>query len=736
MHFQGLIVLLVGIVGVLWASKDSSRMSIAMLSTYPPTNCGIAEFAKNMLLSIQGAGKDDNLSLEVFSISKLPHSGPAPPFNGITVHQYDLDRENEIKILMDMAHVINKKRFNTILVQHEYGLLFNHDNYNIFLKSLSPKITKLVFIHTGISFAKSDRRHAIQNLAVNADYLVALGWRVKHAMIHFYGIPEHKILYIPHGLFAPKNLNKKADSKKVTLLMTGLMRDSKGLEEVLAALKILKERNKLHNIHLEIAGKDYKEGAYKQAILDMAKEYGIAKHVTWDYGFHSLKKLARLHTKADIYLTPFPVDVPTSGTISFAMGYGLPVISTPYGLAEELLGLSDKPLKLVTSTVNPASNSSGFVKYTKYGAIVPYKSALSIANAISHLAKNQNIRKRMGESAAKRVTPLCWENVGRAIVEFVKTGRSTNIFLHNPFERHMSRTPGQCTADKITTIRGQELTDIPDGGYCLYMDSYLTINAHIKRNKVVELGVRAISYIPIQKEIVPQESFLYANIKTLPPVPTHTNITKTIGKYIQYISLNNEESNTPDQTQDLDESAVIIPYKNHAIVNTPNLVFSVEASNKEICLYFYRMSRFAAARGLLGSDAHTRYAEFHQDPSPAPKTWRLRNWSMNIFNATHNPIKKSWMRGQLYGLPATTKRNLADEMPESVVTFETTNDKILQDSKFGALTRQKLIDYWSNPRIHISIKDFNSTEPLTQGKTTLENYIITCLANEGSTPSK
>ena len=78
--------------------------------------------------------------------------------------------------------------------------------------------------------------------------------------------------------------------------------------------------------------------AYRTALMARAEALGVADHVRFVDRFVGRVELTRWLEAADVFVTPYPnLDQIVSGTLSYAMGAGRAIVSTPYTYARELL---------------------------------------------------------------------------------------------------------------------------------------------------------------------------------------------------------------------------------------------------------------------------------------------------------------------------------------------------------------------------------------------------------------
>ena len=77
---------------------------------------------------------------------------------------------------------------------------------------------------------------------------------------------------------------------------------------------------------------------YRESLMERASELGVADHVRFIDAFVEQEELLDMLQASDVYVTPYlNMAQVTSGTLSYAVAVGKPVVSTPYLHARELL---------------------------------------------------------------------------------------------------------------------------------------------------------------------------------------------------------------------------------------------------------------------------------------------------------------------------------------------------------------------------------------------------------------
>src|SRR5690606_9902686 len=126
------------------------------------------------------------------------------------------------------------------------------------------------------------------------------------------------------------------------LLTFGLISRGKGLETVIEALPqiIAQYPNTVYvvlgNTHpgvVKSAGEEYRD-----SLKRLAKKLNVENHLVFVSKFVNEQEVHYFLSATDIYITPYlnEAQIP-SGTLSYAVGAGAAVLSTPYWHAQELL---------------------------------------------------------------------------------------------------------------------------------------------------------------------------------------------------------------------------------------------------------------------------------------------------------------------------------------------------------------------------------------------------------------
>jgi glycosyltransferase involved in cell wall biosynthesis len=362
---------------------------VAFIASFPPRKCGIATFTSDLIRNAAQVGEKSFLPV-VLAMENAPLS-------------YDdrvalkIKREAK-KDYIAAADYINFSGVTCVSLQHEYGLYGGDagDYINLVLTKVSPPI--VTTLHTILEEPEEALAKQLTTIADISDKVVVMSKRSARMIHEIYHVPEHKVVYIPHGVpdigFVDSKYYKQGlgFADRTVLLTFGLLAQNKGIEYAIGALPRVVDRypNILYVVvgvtHPEVARSEGE--AYRLSLMRLVQDLGLQEHVAFIDRFVSDDELKQLLSAADVYLTPYLVkEQAVSGTLSFAVGAGKAVISTPYWYAEELLS-EDR------------------------GMLVPFRDADAIGAALEELLDNQSHAYAMRERAYEFGRGMTWSRSG------------------------------------------------------------------------------------------------------------------------------------------------------------------------------------------------------------------------------------------------------------------------------------------------------------------------------------
>lgn len=362
---------------------------ILVITSYPPRECGIATYSQDLKKILK------NKFGQSFNISLCPLESKNEIHNYSDDIKYTLNTDEEASFVR-LANKINENvEIKMIIIQHEFGFFAKREAD--FLK-LIKTITKPVIIafHTVLPNANEGLKINIQNIAAAAESIIVMTRSSAKILSEEYGINPEKIVNIPHGThLVPQvdtellKIKYQLQGKKV-LSTFGLLSSGKSIETTLDALPAIIKLNP--DIIFLIIGKTHpsvvkQEGEwYRDMLLSIIESLDLQKHIRFVNQFLPLPELLEYLQLTDIYLfTSKNRNQAVSGTFSYAISSGCPIISTPIPHAREVLG-------------------------DDAGIIFDFENPDQLADAVNRLMDDEALRLNISSNGLHRMAATSWEN--------------------------------------------------------------------------------------------------------------------------------------------------------------------------------------------------------------------------------------------------------------------------------------------------------------------------------------
>jgi len=318
-------------------------MKLVFIGTYPPRECGIGTFTNNLLNSTFDSTESGNSEHECFVVALND--------NNLT---YEYPQEVKLTIRQDQqedylkaVEFINLSGVDLCILEHEFGIFGGHSGVYILPLLHKLEIPIIVTLHTILKTPSYNEKAILSEICKMAHKIVVMSHKAIEFLVDIYKVPENKIVFIEHGVpdihfdQAQSKKEFKLDRKKV-LLTFGFIGRNKGIETVIKALpEVVKKHpeiiyivlGKTHPNVIRHSGEEY-----RIFLIRLVKNLQLENNVVFLNEFIDEQYLFKYLYAADIYITPYLNEAQiTSGTLSYAVGVGSAVISTPYWHAEELL---------------------------------------------------------------------------------------------------------------------------------------------------------------------------------------------------------------------------------------------------------------------------------------------------------------------------------------------------------------------------------------------------------------
>jgi glycosyltransferase involved in cell wall biosynthesis len=362
--------------------QNKRTPSIGLVSTYPPTKCGLATFAHS-LISALSMSRAETDSLGVIRITNRAHELEAAE---IVAH---LDPESPRSIRQAAIHL---NRFDVAIIEHEFGI-FGPDNGAAVIDLVERvQAPIIVTLHTVSATLNSVQQEILQRLVTAVDAVVVMTHAASAILRGSFSVDGDKVHVIPHGAHAYPRV-AKAPNTPPTILTWGLLGPGKGIEWGIRALPHLRELQprpiyqiygQTHPHVLQAQGERYRD-----QLLELAASLNVADMLEMRSVYLDHDALAHLVGSSDIVLLPYDsLDQATSGVLIDAVAAGKPVVSTSFPHAKELL-------------------SSGA------GHIVPQQDPAAIASAMLRLLADRAHYDSACRVAQGLSKSLSWSTVGQ-----------------------------------------------------------------------------------------------------------------------------------------------------------------------------------------------------------------------------------------------------------------------------------------------------------------------------------
>lgn len=364
---------------------------IGFLSNFPPRECGIATFTQDLITSL-----NKRINPKVKSrVIALNEESSLYNYDSRVIMQMNKD---DIESYINIAKRINRSdNIKIICIQHEFGLFGGeYGNYIIpFLETIKKPV--VVTFHSVLPCPEESRKRIVRFIGEKSAAIIVMAEKAVQILNEDYDIPKNKIYVVPHGipdtsLQSSKPFKKKLRLENKRVLSTfGLLSKGKGIEYMIKSLPPLVK--KYPNIIYLVIGETHpgvrkNEGEkYRNELISLVKKLGIQDNVKFYNKYLNLNEIIECLLATDIYVcTNLEKNQIVSGTLSYALGCGKAVISTPIIYAEEVL---DK----------------------ERGLLVKFKNPKSFSDAIDKIFSDDELRNKLENNAYSFGRSMIWQNV-------------------------------------------------------------------------------------------------------------------------------------------------------------------------------------------------------------------------------------------------------------------------------------------------------------------------------------
>jgi glycosyltransferase involved in cell wall biosynthesis len=371
-----------------------SQQTVALVGTYPPQKCGIATFTEDLRNAIRFA---DPHARTMVCAMKGRAEIDYPPAVSIVI-----ERDNPASYERAAAR-LNASGVDVISLQHEFGIFGGAAGGYILRLIDHAEASVATTLHTISPRLGAEERRVLRAVVERSDCVVTMARMGFDILVNAFGVDPDKIAVVPHGVPAREAPPRAATQKRLglngrkVLLSFGLISRGKGLETMIRAMPRIAQRHPqalyviLGATHPAVFTQEGE--SYRQMLTSLAAELGVERNVLFINRYAGADELVDYLAAADLYVTPYLNEEQiTSGTLSYAYALGVPVISTPYWHAAELLR-GDR------------------------GVLVPFGDSAALADAADRLLSNPDLRNAMSRRAILEADAMRWPSVGARYLE-------------------------------------------------------------------------------------------------------------------------------------------------------------------------------------------------------------------------------------------------------------------------------------------------------------------------------
>jgi glycosyltransferase involved in cell wall biosynthesis len=325
---------------------------------------GAESLLKNFLIE---AKKHNDFEIEVCTLYSRNIFEEEVANNGIKIHNLNLGFKYNVIGVFKLLNVIKRGKYDIIHVH-----LFPADIFAAISSLFLAKRIKFIFTE----HSNYNRRRSIKFFKVidgftysRYDKIVCISKQVEESLVMWCPKTVHKTIVIKNAIPISNRLDFKVN-KYYDTIFVGRLEESKGVDVLLKAIQILKE--KYHrSLRVAIVG----DGSLMKDLKKLALQYGINEYID----FLGIRKdVLELMRKSSIFVLPSRWEGFGLALLE-AMSVGIPIVATKVGGIPEL------------------------IEDGKDGILVEPENPEELANAMLRLLDEGELRNLISSNAYKKI---------------------------------------------------------------------------------------------------------------------------------------------------------------------------------------------------------------------------------------------------------------------------------------------------------------------------------------------
>ncbi len=305
---------------------------IGVVTTYQPTNCGIATFSASLMKAIDSVNSHSTRVVRL--VERNADQDDCAPEIVATIAAGDHDS------ISRAAATLNK--MDVVLIQHEFGIYGGEDGEDVVTLISQLSVPSIVVLHTVLSAPSAHQKSIIIELCTRASATVVMSKVAVDRLLAEDSIDASKIFLIQHGARRVVAHEVQRKPERPVILTWGLISPGKGIEWVIKSLNFLRDispaplyviAGRTHPKVLEREGE-----SYRQRLQGLVAELHLENLVHFQPAFLANEALDSLIASASLVVLPYDnSEQVTSGVLIEAVSAGRPIIATRFPHAVELL---------------------------------------------------------------------------------------------------------------------------------------------------------------------------------------------------------------------------------------------------------------------------------------------------------------------------------------------------------------------------------------------------------------
>ena len=303
------------------SDSPTPPVRVAVVGTFPPTQCGLATFAQSLVGGFAGLG----VAVAVVSLVGGPVADLAP---GVARHWLvEHETPEDVAAALDC--------YDVVVLQHEYGIYPGPDGDAVVALVRGLRVPVVTVLHTVLE-EPTERQHAVlRELVSRSAAVITMTRTARLRAIATYGARPEQVHVVPHG--AADDLIERLPAPRPpgppVILTWGLLGRGKGIEWGIRALALLGDVCP-PPVYL-VAGRTHprlpeRDGeAYRRELSPWPRLSGCPTCPLRDR--YLPRRPPSLVRGADVVLLPYDsLEQVTSGVLIEAVAAGSPVVATRF----------------------------------------------------------------------------------------------------------------------------------------------------------------------------------------------------------------------------------------------------------------------------------------------------------------------------------------------------------------------------------------------------------------------